>query len=157
MTDAQAIAWLEADPGEVQASLTDPFEATHQTVQYMSRLIHASARQPIVQQATKDACRLFRGGPLYAPAVGLGDKLPAGPVCESIWWYAKHAIQFVHHQKLLVNWLNRGDELQLLISPDVLLRMEHPKGDCAVYAALCCAMLECAGIKWELVTVAADP
>lgn len=157
ISDAQAISWLKNNPGEVQASLTDPFVATHQTAQYMAALIHAGAKTPVVKEATQRACDLFRGGPLYASSVGAAAKLPAGAICESIWWYVKHALKFVHHQKMLVAWLNRPGELQLLIAPDVLLSMENPRGDCAVYSTLICAMLECAGIPWELMTVAADP
>jgi len=80
-----------------------------------------------------------------------------GGTCAGIWWWCKHAVKFVHHQKLLIEWLNAGDELQLLIRPDALLHMQEPKGDCAVFTTLVCAMLDCAGIQWEICTVAVDP
>ena len=50
-----------------------------------------------------------------------------------------------------------GNELQLLIAPEALLHMERPKGDCAVFTTLVCALLDCLAIPWEIVTVAVDP
>ena len=35
--------------------------------------------------------------------------------------------------------------------------MQHPKGDCAVFTCLICAMLETLGVPWEIVVVAVDP
>src|SRR5271157_1505337 len=140
-TDAEAARELQLNPGVRQAS-SDPTEATAETVVYMCELIDDSLKDGIVQQATKDADRFRQFG-----------NSPWG----SIWWWAKHHIVFVHHQKLLVAWLNAPDELQLLIRPDALLKMSQPKGDCAVFTTLICAMLDCAGLPWEICTVAVDP
>ena len=140
-TDAEAARELQRNPGVRQAS-PDPTEATAETVLYMCELIQDSLVDGIVQQATKDADR-FR-------------QFAASP-WASIWWWAKHHIVFVHHQKLLVAWLGAPDELQLLIRPDALLKMTQPKGDCAVFTTLICAMLDCAGLDWEICTVAVDP
>lgn len=140
-SDAEAARELQRNPGVRQAS-PDPTEATAETVLYMCELIHDSLTDGIVQQATKDAdkFRQFARSPW-----------------ASIWWWAKHHVVFVHHQKLLVAWLNAPDELQLLIRPDALLKMTQPKGDCAVFTTLICAMLDCAGLPWEICTVAVDP
>ena len=140
-TDAEAARELQLNPGVRQAS-SDPTEATAETVVYMCELIEDSLKDGIVQQATKDADR-FRQFGTHPWA--------------SIWWWAKHHVVFVHHQKLLVAWLGSSDELQLLIRPDALLKMTQPKGDCAVFTTLICAMLDCAGLPWEICTVAVDP
>lgn len=140
-TDAEAARELQRNPGVRQAS-SDPTEATAETVLYMCELIDDSLADGIVQQATLDADR-FR-------------QFAASP-WASIWWWAKHHVVFVHHQKLLVAWLGAPDELQLLIRPDALLKMAQPKGDCAVFTTLICAMLDCAGLPWEICTVAVDP
>jgi hypothetical protein len=139
---------LRSNPGFFQASLSDPWDATHQTVQYMARLIHDSEADSIINNAAQSALRRF--------GVMADVSTPAGRAA-SVWWFAKRAIKFVHHQKLLRAWLGKADELQLLISPDVLLKMEQPKGDCAVFTCLICAMLECLSVPWEIVTVAVDP
>jgi hypothetical protein len=140
-TDTEAAAALRSDPGLLQSS-PDPFEATQQTVEYMCKLVHDSLADGIVQRATVDADRFRQFGP---------------HPWASLWWFAKHRVKFVHHQKLLVAWLNAPDELQLLIRPDALLKMEDPKGDCAVFTTLICAMLDCCQLPWEIVTLAVDP
>ena len=140
-TDREAALELQRNPGVVQSS-PDPTEATAETVLYMCELIRDSLADGIVQRATLDADRFH-------------------PVThrpwECVWWFAKHTVKFVHHQKLLVAWLGAPDELQLLIRPDALLKMREPKGDCAVYTTLICAMLDCCGLDWEICTVAVDP
>lgn len=140
-TDEQAAQELRQNPGVIQSS-PDPTEATAETVEYMCQLIHDSLADGIVQRATVDADR-FR-------------QFAAAP-WASIWWWVKHQVKFVHHQRLLVEWLGAPDELQLLIRPDALLKMSEPKGDCAVFTTLVCAMLDCCGLAWEIVTVAVDP
>jgi hypothetical protein len=144
LTDAQAASYLRRHPGFAQASLDDPDEATAQTVRYMAVLVRHSQSDPIVGAAADQAWRDFHG---------LAGDDPA--VCA--WWFAKHTLRFVHHQELLVHWLGLPDELQLLISPEAVLKLEQPKGDCAVYTTLIQAMLEHWGIPWETVTVAVNP
>lgn len=142
-TDREAAASLAGMPNRVQAS-DDPWEATHQTVQYMCQLVSDSLTEDperVVQQATIDADRFRQFG-----------RSP----WASIWWWVKHKVKFVHHAKLLGQWIGAGDELQLLIRPDALLKMQQPKGDCAVFTTLVCAMLDAAGLPWEIVTVAVD-
>jgi hypothetical protein len=136
-SDGQAADELRRNPGVLWSS-SDPFEATAQTVEYMCRLIRDSLADGVVQRATGDAC-----GAVASP--------------EAVWSWVKSHLRFVHHQKLLVAWLGAPDELQLLIRPDALLKMREPKGDCAVYTCLVCAMLDCCGLPWEIVTVAVDP
>lgn len=138
-SDAEAAAILRADPGVRQTS-PDPFEATAETISYMCELVRDSLADGIVQAAARDAAAL---APDY-PWAGC-------------WWWVKHHLQFVHHSKMLGAWVGMPDELQLLIRPDALLKMERPKGDCAVYTTLLCAMLQCAGYGWEICTVAVDP
>ena len=139
-SDQQAAAALQSNPGFLQGS-SDPDVATAQTVQYMCQLVKDSLDDGIVQAAMLDS-RRFSGGQVTA---------------RGIWMWCKLAVKFVHHSKLLNEWLDAGDELQLLIRPDALLRMRKPKGDCAVFTTLVCAMLDCAGVPWEIVTAAVDP
>jgi len=150
LTDTDAAQMLRANPGFFQASLSDPFEATHQTVQYMVGLIGESLKDPIINRAAADACKRFW---LLTGSASSDAKRKA----ECAWWWAKHAVKFVHHQKLLEAWLGKSDELQLLIAPDVLLKMQQPKGDCAVFTCLVCALLECLQVPWEICTVAVNP
>jgi hypothetical protein len=144
VSDAQAAAYLRAHPGFEQASISDPTEATAQTVRYMARLVKHSCSDPILFNAWQDAWNRFH--------VLAGDD-PA----KVAWWYAKYSVRFVHHQEMLVDWLGLPDELQLLISPEALLKMREPKGDCAVFTTLICALLSIAEVPWEIKTVAVNP
>jgi hypothetical protein len=141
-SDRQAAEALRANPG-VRQSSEDPTEATAQTVEYMCELIHDSLADGIVQRVTG---RLLANG--FASVTDCAIE---------IWGFAKQHVRFVHHQKLLVAWLGAPKELQLLIRPDALLKMREPKGDCAVFTTLICAMCDCAGLPWEIVTIACDP
>jgi len=143
----------------VQSS-PDPDTATAQTVQIMCRLIHESALDPLVKGCASDSVAQYRGGPLYA-GLGLDPFQNPLAMAESCWWWAKHNLHFVHHTKLIYAWLNERDQLQLLISPDVLLRMpargKKMVGDCAIYTMLVSAFLEALGIGWDLMTLAVNP
>ena len=144
VSDAEAAAALRQHPNFEQGSLSDSDEATAQTVRFMCDLVKHSLSDPIIGQAFSDAWNRFR-------QISMQDE------AACCWWYAKYLIRFVHHQELLRDWLFSLDDLQLLISPEALLKMEKPKGDCAVFTCLIGAMLSYRGIPWEIVTVAASP
>lgn len=134
----------------------NPDRATAQTLELMCRMIDRAASDPVLVAAARDAVQRFRGGPLYAMSGRNPFESPAA-IAESIWWWAKHALRFVHHDGLIRVWFNERDQLQLLIGPDLLLRMNEWKGDCAIYTMLICAMLRALGVRFEIVTVAANP
>ena len=126
----------------------DPDTATQQTVQEMCRQIHQAAQDPVVQQAAQRAVQMFSGGP---QSFGTPD---------ACWFWCKHNLRFKHHGSMFEAWSSDlGDprtKLQLLIAPDVLLRMSSMEGDCAIYTMMICAMLEALGIQWDIVTAAVD-
>lgn len=143
VSDSEAAALLRADPNYIQGS-DDSDEATAQTVRFMSDLVKHSLSDPIIKRACDDAWQRFR-------QIAFQDRA----VCA--WWYARYLIKFVHHQELLRDWVFSLDDLQLLISPEALLKMTDPKGDCAIFTTLIQAMLATQGIGYETVTVAVDP
>lgn len=139
-----------------QSDLNNPDRATAQTIELMCRMIDQAAGDAVVGEAARDAVRRFRGGPLYA-LTGRDPFASAGAIAESVWWWAKHTLRFVHHDGMIRVWFNERDQLQLLIGPDLLLRTNDWKGDCAIYTMLICAMLRALGVRFEIVTVAANP
>lgn len=139
-----------------QGDLQNPDNATAQTIALMCQQIEKASQDPLLQRAAKDAVRRFRGGPLYA-AAGVNPASNPCAIAESAWWWVKHALKFQLHNSLIQVWFNERDQLQLLISPDLLLRMSKPRGDCAIYSMLVCAMLRAWGIPYELVTSAVTP
>lgn len=147
----------------------DPDEATAQTVEQMCRQIRTSAQDPLVRRCAQNAVDKFRGGPLWAIAgidpfsdaagrnAAVSDATRSQAIAESCWWWAKHNLRFVHHDELIEVLLGEVGQLQLLISPDVLVRMRRMEGDCAIYTMIVCAMLEVFSIPWEIVTLAVNP
>lgn len=145
-----------AEVSRYQGDLQNPDVATAQTIEVMCSLIDRAANDPVVKLAARDAVRRFRGGPLYA-AAGVNPWQNPGALASSIWWWAKHALTFVHHEGMIQVWFNERDQLQLLISPDLLMRMKNPRGDCAIYTMLVCAMLKALGLHYEIITAAVTP
>ena len=139
-----------------QGDLSNPDVATAQTVEVMCDQIAKASNDRLVQRAARDAVNRFRGGLLYASA-GIDPWKNQCAQAESVWWWAKHGLKFQHHDGMIAVYFNERDQLQLLISPDLLLRMGKPRGDCAIYTMLICAMLRCLGIDSEIVTAAVDP
>lgn len=144
VSDTEAAALLREDPNFIQGSLQDSDEATAQTVRFMASLVKHSLSDPIIGQAWRDAWQRFAG-------------ITGGDEVQCAWWYAKSTVKFVHHQELLRDWLYTLDDLQLLISPEALLKMQSPKGDCAIFTTLIQALLAYQGIQFETVTVAVNP
>jgi hypothetical protein len=144
VSDQEAAMLLREDPNFVQASLDDPDLQVAQIVSLMTQVVKHAGGDPIIAAAWKDAWDKFKG-------VTFGDE------AACCWWYARYVIKFVHHQELLRDWLFSLDDTQLLISPDALLRMRDPKGDCAIFTTLIQAMLAYRGIRYETVTVAVNP
>jgi len=110
-----------------QADLEDSDRATAQTLAVMCEQINKAAQDPVLCAAARDAVRRFRGGPFFAGA-GINPWSSPHAIAESAWWWVKHALRFVHHDGLIQVWFNEHDQLQLLISPDLLLRMQDPRG-----------------------------
>lgn len=134
----------------------DPDTTTVQTVQEMVRQIHTSALDPVLQNTAVNAVAGWAGG----PAFGISGRDPfsdPAAIAESFFWWAKHNLRFVHHSKQIYALLGERDQLQLLISPDVLVRMKRMEGDCAIYTMVMCAMLEALGVPFEICTVAVNP
>ena len=134
----------------------DPDEATAQTVRIMCQHIAKSAQDPLVKACARSAVGQWRGGPVFA-STGRDPSTDPRAIAESAWWWAKHQLKFVHHSKLILAWLNERDQLQLLIEPAVLVRMQTMLGDCAIYTMLICTLLDCFSVPWEIVTLAVDP
>jgi hypothetical protein len=104
--------------------------------------VRAAADDDAVKQAATDALRQFAG---IDGAVG------------SAWRWCKLYIKFVHHEFIIQQRLGESGHLQGLISPEVLVRMERPEGDCAIFSECIAAFLTVFGVPYEFVTVAVNP
>jgi len=135
----------------------DSDTATVQTVRAMCDQIKTASNDPLVRRAALSAALHFKGGPLRS-AVAMTD---AQMRADSCWWWCKHFLRFKHHSTMFEAWSSElGDphrKLQLLISPDVLVRMRSMEGDCAIYTMMICAMLRALGLPYQIMTLAVDP
>lgn len=158
VSDAVLAGWLRSarsrGVGRIDTSGMSAEEATARTVAVLCDQIKTSALDPAVIDTARLAVRQFRGGPLYRGGDPLGDPLALALSC---WWWARHGITFEHHDAQARRLGDDPELLQLAISPDVTVRMENRRGDCAVYTAVICSLLEALGVRWEIVTVAVNP
>lgn len=121
----------------------------------MCEHIRRSSRDPVLARVAVQAVRQHRGGPLYVGRpIDLRDPRI---VAESCYWFAKHHMRFVLHDEMIRVMFGEHDQMQLLISPALLIRMRKMEGDCAIYTMLIAAMLQSQGVPFEIVTVAVDP
>ena len=130
-----------------QGDLNDQDHATAQTVGLMAEQIRQCAQDPVVQAAARGALLKYSQG-----------RAGAYSACWAIWWSIRHTLKFVSDDSLLHGIPTPNPpELELLVSPSVMVRARSPQGDCDDFTMLACCFLECLGVPWEIVTVAADP
>lgn len=134
-------------PERVIAS-SDPDTATAQTIRIMCQHVRTAAQDELVGQTARSAAGQFSG---------LGAIDGPGALASAAWWWCKLYIKFVHHENILRSRLGEAGHLQGLISPEVLVRMDRPEGDCAIFSECLCAFLRVFGIPYEFVTVAVNP
>ena len=138
-----------------QSDLTNPDRATAQTIGRMAQLTSESISTPRLDNFARKAALSWRGGPLYGGRpINWDDEKQL--TC-SVWCGVNSHLKFQEHSEQIRALLNERDQLQLLISPDLLLSKRRPSGDCAVYTPLVCAALGTLGIHYEFVTLACDP
>lgn len=121
---------------------------TARIIQVMCAHIKGGANDAAIQHYAQQAAQQFAG---IAQADG------PGALAACAWWWCKTYIQFVHHETLLRKHLGESGHLQGLISPDALVRMPKPQGDCAIFTDCLCAFLRVFGVPYELVTLAVNP
>lgn len=126
-----------------QAPIGDSESSTRQTVERMAQHIRNSANDHAVASAARQAA-------------GACKSNRPSDLCSAVFYYLKSRVKFVTDDDL-ISALHMGqDELELLVSPPVLLRANHPRGDCDDFTMACCAILHELGIKCEIVTIKAD-
>lgn len=136
-------------PYRVEAS-SDPDTAVSQVVGIMAGHVRNAATDDSVRQYARSAALQFGGLS--------GDTSDANRVAAvACWWWAKLYIKFVHHETLMRQILGESDNFQGLIAPEILVRMDKPEGDCAIFTELVAAFLRALGVGYEFVTVAVNP
>jgi hypothetical protein len=136
----------------VQADLYDNERAAQQTVEAMARHIRYCATDPYIRWVASDALGSW-GNTSGLGMSGDGRSRAAW----SAWWWAKQNVKFMQDDAQLLRLLNERDQLELLITPSVMVRLETRQGDCDDFTMLVCCLLEALGAPWRIVTIACDP
>lgn len=137
---------------ERQADYQNTDRSTAQTVQEMIGHIRSAVQDPEVRRIASGAA-----------AQGRNDS--RREIADSIWRWCKANVQFVPDEVQLENLMGRRDELELLISPSVMIRpqllgSDTMQGDCDCFTMLACSMLACCGVPpviWTFKCDASDP
>lgn len=130
-------------PERIPSSLTDSNKSTRQTVARMCAHIKDAVTDPKIRSiASRTSGRWGAGLPHQ--------------VGWDIFWYEKHSIRFLIDEVPVFGLYGERDNVDFLIAPSVLVRMNPPTGDCDDFTMLACALLECNGVPWEIVTVMSD-
>lgn len=130
---------------ELQADLTNSDISTEQTVRAMAAHIRAALTDPAVQ-----GIAALIGSPLAAP---MGSRRE---IAGRVWAWLKQNVRFVTDEEQLERLLGRTDELELLISPPVLLRARVRQGDCDDFTMTACALLLALGCPALIKTFKCD-
>lgn len=79
-----------------------------------------------------------------------------GELLEATFHWIKERVQFVQDESLVKRLFGIDSGKELLITPERLLTMPHPMGDCDDFSTLCCSLLLSMGIQCDFVTIAAQ-
>lgn len=134
--NAEGIAIHQTDPNSNDRSTAD-------TVALMSTHARNAASSNQIKQAL-----------IQAGVAGSG--MSEDEIIKKVFSFIKSNVEFVEDEQQLAAIFNQPDGKELLITPPVLLGMNHPKGDCDDFSMLACAMLMAKGIKCDFITIAAN-
>ena len=123
----------------------DPDAATAQTIGIMCGHVKNAANDELVRLQAERSL-----------GFGMGPD-PVRRAAEGALSWCKCFVGFVHHEFIIRQLLGESGHLQGLIAPEVLVRMDHPEGDCAIFSECVAAFLTVHGIPYEFVTVAVNP
>ena len=126
----------------------DSDTATQQTISLMCRYISEAAADPEIQNAADYVRCSYAGGSAQPAELGWG-----------VFWFLKHNLKFVVDEAPLMRFErvvpgSGWNQQDMLIRPDVLIRMQKREGDCDDFTMLCCALLKCLGVPFVIVTIA---
>lgn len=87
---------------------------------------------------------------------GCANQCSEDETIRCVFSYIKNRVSFIEDEKQLEQMFEEPRSKELLITPEVLLGMPDPRGDCDDFSMLACAMLMAKGIQCDFVTVAAN-
>lgn len=130
---------------EREPAAEDTDSLTAQTVRKMCEYIRESVSDSDIQSAAEYAFNCF--------ARGRRDPFSLG---WAAFWFVKHRVKRVLDEGALIR-LGEPDQVDMLISPAVLIKMRDAAEDCDGFTMLTAALLAVAGVEQCIVTVSCDP
>ena len=150
------MAFASLHPISVLPAHPDNNIVTSDTLHLMRPWAHWGAGHDPVVNATSEAlahCGYDAPAAVKTQAIHAWITRSGWPCLLGWLGLGSRCLSFVAHERLLQDLGFTGDE-QLLIPPYLFLAFGQ--GDCPMYAMLTASMLECAGVPWVMVTLAAD-
>lgn len=111
----------------------------------MAELIRKSCADELVQNCARSAKIRF----------GMNSNDPAA-LAWGVFWWMKHCVKFRLDEGTMLQ-IGERNEQDLLIAPEVLVRMRNPSEDCDGFTMLSAALLTCLGVPVLIATVATEP
>ncbi len=126
----------------------DTDRATRQTVEKMCELIRASIgdpqADPTLQNIAADIKRRY-----------CWNSCDPGALAFGVFWWVKHHITFRSDEGTMFQ-IGERNQQDLLIRPDILVKMEKPSEDCDGFTMLTAALLTILQVPVVIATVAVD-
>lgn len=132
-----------------ETSSVNTFVATQQTVEQMRRLVNGAMQYSNVQEFARRILilALRSGGPTVM------TQNDESKLFNVLWDEVRRAVQFREDERLVEQGV---DGRELLISPEVLLQMPQPMGDCDDFSMLIASVLKLWHYTPMFVTAAAN-
>ena len=119
------------------------------TIHQMMHVVRFAQGSPRVKDAVRDAIEGLS-------KLHTTDK----EIASAVYYWIKQHVKFTEDEVINKQMLGMSDydamDTELLITPDVLLSMQQPMGDCDDFSTLCASMMMMLGFKAAFVTIAAD-
>ena len=135
-------------PVMITDKATDPYNtdlSTSQTIEQMIAIARSSASSPKIRNVVNTCLE------------SLPDKPTNKDLARKLFYWCKNNVKFVEDEQVIGQELGYQDVYkELLITPDVLLNMPTPMGDCDDYSMLLASLLVCAQIPCRYTAIAAD-
>lgn len=136
----------------IQTNGRDNDKSTQDTINQMIRLARHSSSLPVVNAAL-DSC-LSKISAIHTSSPSNRE------IARRIFWFVKSHLTFETDEAILQSQFNLSEEeandRELIISPEMLLSMSHPMGDCDCYSTLTASLVVCAKMPCAYVVIAVD-
>jgi transglutaminase-like putative cysteine protease len=142
--DNAAFSGLSGVMSAYDTSSHNTFIATQQTVEQMRRLVYGAMQYPNVQEFARK---------IWGKGIGRVTQNGESELVQALWDAVRQTVRFREDERLVEQGI---DGRELLISPEVLLQMPQPMGDCDDFSMLVASVLKLWQYEPRFITAAAN-